>query len=67
MTTIKSTIRAVKAMGKGYSDLEMKARQATCNDAVFGPNIVGTVRKSYARPHRIFLQPPGFPSDYGYN
>jgi hypothetical protein len=34
MATLKSTIRAVKAFGKGYSDLELKVRQATCNDSV---------------------------------
>ncbi|KAJ2997642.1 hypothetical protein HDV02_005291 [Globomyces sp. JEL0801] len=35
--TLKSVIRTAKAIGKGYSDLELKVRQATCNDN-WGPS-----------------------------
>ncbi|KAJ3274293.1 hypothetical protein HDV01_003137 [Terramyces sp. JEL0728] len=35
--SLKSAVRTIKAIGKGYSDLELKVRQATCNDT-WGPS-----------------------------
>lgn len=37
MATLKGVIRSAKAVAKGYSDLELKVRQATCNDK-WGPS-----------------------------